>query len=428
MNSKVTWSNGVAFYPPSEKYWRIGGEWYDFSNFNHPGGKDILYTARDRFEDCTFVFESHHLDFIKAREIIKKYKITNKDETNSKTPLLLNENAFYSVLRKRVSNYLKSINNPHGLPTKECLYLFYVIFILFIVFGILVYNTGSLLLSSVWGIISAWLGAFGHNWVHIPKYKTYALFSLDPVGLSSETWYRSHVLQHHMYTNTPWDNHFKGTDPFLITDPTRERNFLQAYIFPYINPLLLSVSLYMNYISNLVQIIKGNDTFTIGKLFLPLIFLIMISKWKLYGLLLLYVCHGTLGIYYFTIALMNHNTYDAQNVSKRNKARDWAEAQLISSADWCIDLSFYQSIIFLWLNYHTVHHLFPKVDFSHHYELTKILIETCKEYNINYNVLSPFQIYKECINTFSKPQSLMQTIDIYAGGDIILENFFQQSN
>ena len=31
-----------------------------------------------------------------------------------------------------------------------------------------------------------------------------------------------------MYTNTPWDNHFRGTDPFLVTDPTVERNLLQA--------------------------------------------------------------------------------------------------------------------------------------------------------------------------------------------------------
>jgi hypothetical protein len=28
-----------------------------------------------------------------------------------------------------------------------------------------------------------------------------------------------------MFTNTPLDNHFKGVDPFLIVDPTRERNF-----------------------------------------------------------------------------------------------------------------------------------------------------------------------------------------------------------
>ena len=44
-----------------------------------------------------------------------------------------------------------------------------------------------------------------------PRYKLWAYLSLDTVGFSSDGWYREHLLQHHMYTNTPWDNHFKGT-------------------------------------------------------------------------------------------------------------------------------------------------------------------------------------------------------------------------
>ena len=59
---------------------------------------------------------------------------------------------------------------------------------------------------------------------------SWALLSLDLCGFSSEAWYRDHNLQHHMYTNTPWDNHFRGTDPFLVTDPTVKRNFVQHYI------------------------------------------------------------------------------------------------------------------------------------------------------------------------------------------------------
>jgi hypothetical protein len=29
----AVWSAGVPFYPPSTKYWRIGNEWYDFTEF-----------------------------------------------------------------------------------------------------------------------------------------------------------------------------------------------------------------------------------------------------------------------------------------------------------------------------------------------------------------------------------------------------------
>ena len=36
---KPVWSSGVPFYPPSSRYWRIGGEWYDLEPFldKHPG-------------------------------------------------------------------------------------------------------------------------------------------------------------------------------------------------------------------------------------------------------------------------------------------------------------------------------------------------------------------------------------------------------
>ena len=69
---KPVWSSGVPFYPPSDRYWRIGGEWYDLEPFlhKHPGGGEILKMARDRFEDCTYAFEAHHHNYARARAII----------------------------------------------------------------------------------------------------------------------------------------------------------------------------------------------------------------------------------------------------------------------------------------------------------------------------------------------------------------------
>ncbi|MDP4848957.1 MAG: fatty acid desaturase, partial [Verrucomicrobiales bacterium] len=73
------------------------------------------------------------------------------------------------------------------------------------------------------------------------------------------------------------------------------------------------------------------------------------------------------------MALMNHNAGHTQNVERRNKARDWGEMQLVSSADWGVQLPFEHAWIYLWLNYHTVHHLFPRLDFSHHHAAQSIL-------------------------------------------------------
>mmetsp|Transcript_27553 Transcript_27553/g.57522 ORF Transcript_27553/g.57522 Transcript_27553/m.57522 type:complete len:107 (+) Transcript_27553:21-341(+) len=104
------------------------------------------------------------------------------------------------------------------------------------------------------------------------------------------------------------------------------------------------------------------------------------------------------------------------DVKKRNASQDWGEAQLHASADWSVDMPFWAAGVYLWLNYHTVHHLFPMVDFSHHRAIQRILIKTCEEFGIEYAVGSPVIIYKEMIKTFATPMSLMQEIMVYGGG------------
>lgn len=130
-----------------------------------------------------------------------------------------------------------------------------------------------------------------------------------------------------MYTNTPWDNHFKGTDPFLIADPTVERGFVAKYINPYINPILLTFGMWGNYWAHLLEMIQGNENVTLGKLCLPFTVGCMVHQWGWqWALLLMYVQGSVIGVYYFTLALMNHNAEKTMQVDKRNKARDWGEA------------------------------------------------------------------------------------------------------
>ena len=204
--------------------------------------------------------------------------------------------------------------------------------------------------------------------------------------------------------------------PFLVTDPTVERNVLQQYVMPYVNPVVLSFGLYGNYMAHLTEVLKGNEVVSPWKALLPLEIALMIRAWGWRGLLLMYLSHAILGIYYFTMALMNHNAEACVNVQKRNAARDRGEAQLHASADWSVGLPFLAAGGYLWLNYHTVHHLFPRVDFSHHPALQSILIETCKEFGIKYSVTSSaVEIYAQMIWTFSTPQSLMQEIMVYGG-------------
>ena len=97
---------------------------------------------------------------------------------------------------------------------------------------------------------------------------------------------------------------------------------------------------------------------------------------------------------------MNHNTEESWDIDRRNNAQDWGEAQLIACADIGVGLTFLESWRYLWLNYHTVHHLFPHTDMSKHPGIQTILVETCKEFGIRYECNTFYSLYLEMCHNF----------------------------
>ena len=113
------------------------------------------------------------------------------------------------------------------------------------------------------------------------------------------------------------------------------------------------------------------------------------------------------------MALMNHNAEHTHDVDAHNAARDWGEAQLCASADWAVQTPFYRAGLYLWLNFHTIHHLFPLLDFSHHPAAQRLLLQTCREFGVRYVAGTPLQIYREMVRSFRTPQSLYKEIAVY---------------
>jgi hypothetical protein len=48
--------------------------------------------------------------------------------------------------------------------------------------------------------------------------------------------------------------------------------------------------------------------------------------WGWWGIALYFIYFATLGNYYFTCALMNHNAENTNDVDKRNNSSDWGES------------------------------------------------------------------------------------------------------
>lgn len=422
---KVCISSGVAFKPSvwQGKYWRIGNKFYDLTPFldKHPGGRALLEMARDRFDDSTYAFESHHHNQPKVRKMLARYEVKGiappqSQDSNRTFPNLIPEDSFYSDFRRRTTKYLKEHYDGNWGPTRTTMNFFWFCSFLWVVCAYLSLFKGAWVFTVAAGLISAIVGGFGHNFVHQPGYKWHAL-SLDISGFSSHGWFREHLLQHHMYTNTPFDNHFLGTEPFLRTDPTTARTPFQKYVAPYINFLLISFGFAGNYIAHLVALCKGEEEFHVGKLFLPIQMAIYWFNFGLVGGSLRIWCHyGITSVWYFTIALLNHNTYTCMDVAGRNTAVDWGHAQLLSSTDIEVGSTFWSSIKYLWLNFHTVHHLLPHTDMSKHPELQQVLLETLKDHpEITYDVRPFWELYGEMIHSLSTPMALGEEINLFPG-------------
>lgn len=229
------------------------------------------------------------------------------------------EDSFYNTLRARVNEHLKTVDGPG--PTQECINLFKFLVVAYFILFAIICKTNSYAAVFVWAIVSALMGSYGHNWIHQPNYRFWAVIGLDLPGLSSENWLREHVLQHHMYTNTPLDPHWFGTAPFLWTDPLTQRNWLHRNIIPYINWVILWFGVLGNSIIHSIQLIQGVEIMHYGFLLKPIQLAILTYFIGLkHGALSMFIQYGVVSSWFYTIAVMNHNSELGWDVDRRNNA------------------------------------------------------------------------------------------------------------
>lgn len=324
-------------------------------------------------------------------------------------PLLSPLDGFYGELRARVDDYLNK-NGGRG-PTDMCIYLYKITLAVWVALHALVLYTGC----QTWGyfgyfitflhiVASGILGGYGHNWVHQPKYRTWATLSLDLVGFSSDNWYREHLLQHHLYTNTALDNHFRGTEPFLAAAPDESRtvlNEVSAIAFP----AILAFGVIANWINVFVGTIKGTEDWRWSMCTQPFLAIAYASRFGFtHAAMHAFWVVAGMSIWYFTIALMNHNT--DHTLKSRSVPRDWAEQQLMTCSDLGVGLGFLQSWCYLWLNYHTVHHLFPTTDMSRHPGIQGILLEVAAKHGVEYNCPNFMEAFIQLVLNLYRPLRL----------------------
>ena len=114
--------------------------------------------------------------------------------------------------------------------------------------------------------------------------------------------------------------------------------------------------------------------------------------------------------YYFLVALMNHNQEQTWDLNKIANCKDWGEFQLTVSCDIGYNWSYWWSTLLLWLNYHTVHHLLPTTDMSHHPQLQLVLSKVAEKHGLQYNYKSVWETYLGVLYTTSVATALNEVM------------------
>lgn len=393
-------SSGVTFEVEGGSFWRIRGQLYDLTDFVHvhPGGSEVLYLARDRFGDATSAVEAHHLDFRRVRRVLERYRVRgprrNPEESTS--------SEIHDALRDRMLQALRRAGAPKGGPTRACLAICGSFLAMWMCLWAVLFYRGTFAAALMLGACSAIVGAFGHNFVHQPRFHLLARACLDCIGLSADVWRREHVLQHHMYTNTPKDNHWLGTAPFFIVDPHEPRSFLQRSVFPAMAPVLLCFGIVVNYLARVRDVGLRGERLSSGEVVLPLQLALLATQWgAVKACMLLGTSLAVTGVWYFSIALTNHNSRSAIRAAV-HRSDDWAVQQIASCTDWSTGLLFPWNLIFLMLNQHTVHHVFPSIDASRLHIAQRVLEEVCRDFNVEYDRFPHFgAAYLESLALFA---------------------------
>jgi linoleoyl-CoA desaturase len=122
---------------------------------------------------------------------------------------------------------------------------------------------------------------------------------------------------------------------------------------------------------------------------LPLLFSGMAWQHVILGFVLMQMLAGLILACVFQLAHVMHTSDYAEPDDANKMPNSWAVHQLLNTANFSP-----KSKIMSWfiggLNYQIEHHLFPHICHVHYPQLSKIVSQTAKEYNLPYNVQPTF--------------------------------------
>jgi len=319
--------------------------------------------------------------------------------------------SFFSVLKEKVDRYFLerrlAQTGEHRLYLKSALQILSAVFL----YVILVFFTPAswiaVLLSILLGVN---LAVLGFNVMHegghqsFSKYKwlnSAASYFLNVLGGNIYFWKVKHNVNHHTFTNIDGKDSDIDVKPFMRLHPAQPlagvhryqhiywailygisyvtwvfyEDFLKYFrgkIAPHMKPMSMSSKEHLVFwVTKIVYVIVA--------LILPIIFAGWVKALAVF-FLVTFVC----GLFISIVFQLAHVVELTNFPSEKKIVGDWAVHQVSTTSNFGTS-----SKMLFWLlgglNFQIEHHLFPKISHVHYPQISKLVKETCREFNITYH-------------------------------------------
>ncbi len=265
--------------------------------------------------------------------------------------------------------------------------------------------------SLLWIAFGLNMAAIGFNIMHDACHGSFStrgwvneLFGLTNnfLGGNAFLWKLKHNIIHHTYTNVDGVDDDINNMPFMrqcSTQPWKPMHQFQSIYMFFLYGFTSLFMFFMDYIKYFSKKIyttplkkmdaKEHIIFWGGKIFFILFYIvipIVLIGWKawLIGFLISQFTLGlTLAIVFQLAHVVEHAEFESAGVDPVKIENEWAIHQVKTTANFA-----FSNKLITWfvggLNYQIEHHLFPRISHIHYPAISKIVRETCEQFDLNY--------------------------------------------
>ena len=326
----------------------------------------------------------------------------------------LNRSNFHQELKKRVNNYFEQ-NNISATGNWSLYFkaiLFWTLYVALYVHVVFFTPDNNWIALGECLLMGGLTAAIGFNVMHDGGHGSFskskfwnkiAAYSVNALGASGIMWNNKHNIIHHTYTNIDGVDDDIEIKPMLRMCETQKKYKIHKYQHIYVwflYTLLLIIWVFMTdykkYFRKKVGVVPikkmssfDHFAFWIAKVgymimmvILP-IYMVGFVSW-LVGFLILSMFAGfVLSIVFQLAHTVEHTSFPEPIEGTKDIENEWAIHQLETTANFAT-----KNKLISWLvgglNFQIEHHLFPRISHVHYPQISKIIKETCEEFNVKY--------------------------------------------